>query len=34
MADAWNYQKHYVTADPQIDGENRVTLDLEIVNEY
>jgi hypothetical protein len=34
MADAWNYQKHYVTADPQIGGENRVTLDLEIVNEY
>jgi hypothetical protein len=34
MADAWNCQKRYVMADPQIGGENRVTVDLEIVNEY
>jgi hypothetical protein len=33
-ADAWNCQKRYVTADLEIAGENRVTLDLEIVNEY
>jgi len=34
MADEWNCKKRYVTADPQIGGENRVTIDLEIVNEY
>jgi predicted transposase YbfD/YdcC len=34
MADAWNCQKRYVTTDRQISGENRVTVDLEIVNEY
>jgi hypothetical protein len=34
MADAWNCQKCYVTADPQISGENSVTVDLEIVNKY
>jgi hypothetical protein len=34
MADAWNCQKCYVTADLEIAGENRVTLDLENVNEY
>jgi hypothetical protein len=34
MADAWNYQKHYVMADPYIDGLKRVTVDLEIINEY
>jgi hypothetical protein len=34
MAGAWNCQKHYFTADPQIDSKNRVTVDLEIVNEY
>jgi len=30
MVDAWNCQKRYVKADPQIGGENRVTVDLEI----
>jgi hypothetical protein len=30
MVDAWNCQKRYVKADPQIGGENRVTIDLEI----
>jgi hypothetical protein len=34
MVDAWNCQKRYVTSDPQISGENRVSIDLEIVNEY
>jgi hypothetical protein len=34
MGGAWNCQKCYVTADPQIGGKNRVTIDLEIVNEY
>jgi len=34
MADVWNCQKCYVTSDPQIGGENRVSIDLEIVNEY
>jgi hypothetical protein len=34
MADSWNCQKRYVTADPQIHGKNKVTVDLEIVNEY
>jgi hypothetical protein len=33
-AEAWNCQKHYVAADPQIDGENRATVDLEIIDEY
>jgi len=33
-ADTWNCQKRYVTANPQIDSENKVTVDLEIVNEY
>jgi hypothetical protein len=33
MADAWNCQKHYVMADPQIDAENIIIIDLEIVNE-
>jgi hypothetical protein len=26
--------KNTVTADPQIDGKNRIIVDLEIVNEY
>jgi len=34
MAEAWNCQKRYGTADPQIARENRVPVDLEIVNEY
>ena len=34
MADAWNCKKHSVTADPYIAGHKRVTVDLEIVNEY
>jgi hypothetical protein len=34
MAAAWNCQKRYVTADLYITGQNRVTVDLEIVNEY
>jgi hypothetical protein len=34
MADEWNCQKRYVSVDPQIISENRVTVDLEIVNEY
>jgi hypothetical protein len=34
MAAAWNCEKHYVTADLYITGQNRVTVDLEIVNEY
>jgi hypothetical protein len=33
MVDAWNCQKHYVMADPQIDAENIIIIDLEIVNE-
>jgi hypothetical protein len=33
MADTWNCKKRYVTVDPEIAGENRVTVDLEIVNE-
>jgi hypothetical protein len=34
MADAWNCQIHYVMADSQIDGKNRITVDLDIINEY
>jgi hypothetical protein len=34
IADAWNCQKCYVTADPKIAGRKRVTVDLEIANEY
>ena len=34
MGDAWKRQKHYVTADTEIVGKNRVHVDLEIVNEY
>jgi hypothetical protein len=34
MAEAWNCQKRYFTGDPQIGGENRVTMVLEIVHEY
>jgi hypothetical protein len=34
MADSWNCQKRYVVVDPLIAGENRVTVDLEIVNKY
>jgi hypothetical protein len=34
MADTWNSEKHYVTIDPQIDGENKLTVELEIINEY
>jgi hypothetical protein len=34
MADSWNCQKRYVVADPLIAGENRVTVDLEIINKY
>jgi predicted transposase YbfD/YdcC len=34
LADAWNCQKRYVTADSQISGENWVTVNLEIINEY
>jgi hypothetical protein len=34
MVDAWNCQKRYVMVDPQIGGENIVTVDLEIINEY
>jgi hypothetical protein len=34
MVDAWNSKKRYVTADPQFDGENKLTVELEIVNEY
>jgi hypothetical protein len=34
MADAWNCKKRYVTAYPKIAGLIRVTVDLEIVNEY
>jgi len=33
MANTWNCQKRYVTADPKIDSENKVIIDLEIVNE-
>jgi hypothetical protein len=34
MVNAWNCQKHSVTADPYIASQNRVTVDLEILNEY
>jgi hypothetical protein len=34
MAGAWNCQKRYVTADPQIGCKNRVTINLEIIKEY
>jgi hypothetical protein len=32
MADVWNCQKRYFTADPKIISENRVPVELEIVN--
>jgi hypothetical protein len=34
MAVSLNCQKRYVSADPKIVAEKRVTIDLEIVNEY
>jgi hypothetical protein len=34
MADAWNCQKRYANADPQIVSENKVPVELEIDNEY
>jgi hypothetical protein len=33
MGDEWNRQKHYVTADAEIDGENWVTVEREIIIE-
>jgi hypothetical protein len=34
MVDTWNCKKRYVIVDPKIGSENRVTVDLEIINEY
>jgi hypothetical protein len=31
--DVWNHQKHYVTADAEIVGENKVTIEQEIIIE-
>jgi len=33
MADAWNFQKCYVTADPSIVSKNWVAVDQEIISE-